>query len=100
MPMSSACPPSPFSAGRAESVCKQVRHRCPKVKIVLGLWEISWGRRESAREGRRQLYRFTGNRWHKCVSVGNQRQMGIVEILEGDQRRVGWGGGCCPFSGV
>jgi hypothetical protein len=33
----------PFAAGQAKSVCKQLRQRCPKVKIVLGLWEFQGG---------------------------------------------------------
>jgi hypothetical protein len=32
-----------FAARQAKSVCKQARQRCPKVKIVLGLWRFSGG---------------------------------------------------------
>ena len=33
----------PFAAMQAKSLCKQVRQQCPKVKIVLGLWEFPGG---------------------------------------------------------
>jgi predicted PurR-regulated permease PerM len=33
----------PFATGQARSVCKQLRQRCPKVKIILGLWEFPGG---------------------------------------------------------
>jgi hypothetical protein len=33
----------PFAVGQARSVCKQLRQRWPKVKIVLGLWEFPGG---------------------------------------------------------
>ncbi|HEY6769341.1 MAG TPA: AI-2E family transporter [Candidatus Sulfotelmatobacter sp.] len=33
----------PFAAVQAKSLCKQLRQRCPKVKIVLGLWQFPGG---------------------------------------------------------
>jgi predicted PurR-regulated permease PerM len=33
----------PFAAGQAKSLCKQLRHRFPKMKIVLGLWGFPGG---------------------------------------------------------
>ena len=33
----------PFAAMQAKSLCKRLRQRCPKVKIVLGLWEFPGG---------------------------------------------------------
>src|ERR1700722_10128453 len=33
----------PFAAGRAKALCKQLRQRHPKAKIVLGLWEFPGG---------------------------------------------------------
>jgi hypothetical protein len=33
----------PFAAVQAKSLCKHLRHRCPGVKIVLGLWEFPGG---------------------------------------------------------
>jgi hypothetical protein len=33
----------PFAAGQAKSLCKQLRQKYPKVKIVLGLWEYPGG---------------------------------------------------------
>jgi predicted PurR-regulated permease PerM len=33
----------PFAAGQAKSLCRQLRQHCPKVKIVLGLWEFPGG---------------------------------------------------------
>jgi predicted PurR-regulated permease PerM len=33
----------PFAAAQAKSLCKQLRQRCPNVKIVLGLWEFPGG---------------------------------------------------------
>jgi predicted PurR-regulated permease PerM len=33
----------PFATGHARSLCKQLRQRCPEVKIVLGLWEFPGG---------------------------------------------------------
>jgi predicted PurR-regulated permease PerM len=33
----------PFAAGQAKSLCKQLRQRLPKAKIVLGLWEFPGG---------------------------------------------------------
>jgi methylmalonyl-CoA mutase cobalamin-binding subunit len=33
----------PFAAGRAKALCRQLRQRHPKAKIVLGLWEFPGG---------------------------------------------------------
>jgi predicted PurR-regulated permease PerM len=33
----------PFAAMQAKSLCKRLRQRCPKVKILLGLWEFPGG---------------------------------------------------------
>jgi methanogenic corrinoid protein MtbC1 len=33
----------PFAAMQAKSLCKRLRQRCPRVKIVLGLWEFPGG---------------------------------------------------------
>jgi predicted PurR-regulated permease PerM len=33
----------PFAAGQARSLCKQLRQRNPKMKIVLGLWDFPGG---------------------------------------------------------
>jgi hypothetical protein len=33
----------PFAASQAKSLCKQLRRKYPKVKIVLGLWEYPGG---------------------------------------------------------
>jgi predicted PurR-regulated permease PerM len=33
----------PFAAGQAKSLCKHLRQRSPKVKIVLGLWDYPGG---------------------------------------------------------
>ena len=33
----------PFAAGRARALCRQLRQRHPKAKIVLGLWEFPGG---------------------------------------------------------
>jgi predicted PurR-regulated permease PerM len=33
----------PFAAMQAKSLCKQLRQRCPNVRIILGLWEFPGG---------------------------------------------------------
>jgi hypothetical protein len=33
----------PYAAGRAKALCRQLRQRHPKAKIVLGLWEFPGG---------------------------------------------------------
>jgi hypothetical protein len=33
----------PLAAVQAKSLCKQLRQRCPDVKIILGLWEFPGG---------------------------------------------------------
>jgi hypothetical protein len=33
----------PFAAGQAKSLCKQIRKRYPRVKLVLGLWDFPGG---------------------------------------------------------
>jgi predicted PurR-regulated permease PerM len=33
----------PFAAMQAKSLCKQLRQRCPHVRIILGLWEFPGG---------------------------------------------------------
>jgi len=33
----------PFATGQARSLCKQLRQRCPKVKLILGLWAFAGG---------------------------------------------------------
>jgi predicted PurR-regulated permease PerM len=33
----------PFAAMQAKSLCKQLRQRCPDVRIILGLWEFPGG---------------------------------------------------------
>jgi hypothetical protein len=33
----------PFATGQARSLCKQLRQRCPKAKVILGLWAFPGG---------------------------------------------------------
>lgn len=33
----------PFATGLARSLCKQLRQRCPKAKLILGLWAFPGG---------------------------------------------------------